>query len=164
MDISKLPALALKAEQANKKLSEKLKKIKPKNLDDVARSLHQKAFEEIDCLKCANCCKTTSPIFYSKDIDRLSKHLKLKPSLFMEKYLHIDEDKDYVLNVAPCPFLGDDNYCTVYDARPNACREYPHTDRKRFYQLLNLTVKNTHICPAAQRVMEGLKDFYKYYN
>ncbi|MBA3902021.1 MAG: YkgJ family cysteine cluster protein [Bacteroidetes bacterium] len=161
MDISKLPALAQKAEQANKKISEKLKKCKPKNLDDVAQGLHNKAFEEIDCLKCANCCKTTSPIFYQRDIEKLSKYLKLKPSQFIEKYLHVDEDKDYVLNSTPCPFLDGENYCMVYNARPTACSEYPHTNRKRFYQLLNLTVKNTHICPAAYKVFEGLKEVFK---
>jgi uncharacterized protein len=161
MDILKLPALAVKSAQSNKKIAEKLKKSKPKNLDDVAQDLHDKAFEEIDCLKCANCCKTTSPIFYQKDIERLAKHFRIKPSQFIEKYLHIDEDKDYVLNVAPCPFLDSENYCMVYESRPNACREYPHTDRKRFYQLLNLTLKNTHICPAAYKVMEGLREVYK---
>jgi uncharacterized protein len=157
MDISRLPSLAANAEQANKKLVARLKKSKPKNLDDLAGEFHEQAFEEVDCLSCANCCKTTSPIFYQKDIERLAKHLKMRPTAFIEKYLHIDEDNDYVLNVAPCPFLDSENYCTVYEARPTACREYPHTDRKRFYQLLDLTLKNTFICPAAYKVMEGLK-------
>jgi uncharacterized protein len=126
-------------------------------LPSLAGEFHEQAFEEVDCLSCANCCKTTSPIFYQKDIERLAKHLKMRPTAFIEKYLHIDEDNDYVLNVAPCPFLDSENYCTVYEARPTACREYPHTDRKRFYQLLDLTLKNTFICPAAYKVMEGLK-------
>jgi uncharacterized protein len=156
MDVSQLPLLAAKAEQQNKKLAARLKKIKPKNLDNFAGELHRQAFEQIDCLSCANCCKTTSPIFYQKDIERVAKHLKMKPSAFIEKYLHIDEDNDYVLNTAPCPFLAAENYCMVYESRPTACREYPHTDRKRFYQLLDLTLKNTFICPAAYKVMEGL--------
>jgi uncharacterized protein len=161
MDISKLPVNAQKAEPSNKKLAERLRKSKPKNLDNLAQELHNEAFENIDCLKCANCCKTTSPIFYQKDIERLAKHFKIKPSQFIDKYLHLDEDKDYVLNIAPCPFLDGENYCMVYEARPTACREYPHTDRKRFYQLLNLTIKNTHICPAAFKVMEGLREAFK---
>jgi Fe-S-cluster containining protein len=158
MDLSNLKEQAKKAESANKKLVNKLKKSKPKSLDNIVQDLHDEAFEKIDCLQCANCCKTTSPIFYQKDIERISKHLKLRPSDFIDKYLHIDEDKDYVLNSAPCPFLGNDNYCSVYEARPNACREYPHTDRKRFYQLLDLTLKNTSICPAAFQIVEKLKD------
>ena len=157
---NELTSLAKNAETANKKIADKLKKSKPKDLDTTAQQLHNSAFETIDCLKCANCCKTTSPIFYQKDIERLAKHFRIKPSSFIEKYLHIDKDEDYVLNTAPCPFLDTDNYCAVYESRPTACREYPHTDRKRFHQLLNLTIKNTFICPAAYAVMEGLKKKY----
>jgi uncharacterized protein len=100
-----LKAEALKNEAANKRLFERLKKSKPKNLDDVFHATHEEVFENTDCLKCANCCKTTSPIFYQRDIERAAKRLKMRPSDFIEKYLHIDEDQDYVLNVAPCPFL-----------------------------------------------------------
>jgi len=65
-----------------------------------------------------------------------------------------------VLNSAPCPFLDSENYCLVYEDRPIACREYPHTNRKRFYQILDLTLKNTLICPAALQVAEGLAKKY----
>lgn len=149
--------LAEKVKKENKALVKQLKKTKPKNLDDKVHQLHDEAFEKIDCLKCANCCKTTSPIFYERDIDRLAKHLKMKPSAFIEQYLHKDEVGDYVLNEAPCPFLDYENYCMVYDSRPTACREYPHTNRKRFYQLLDLSLKNTEICPAVVDVFDGLK-------
>ncbi|MBX9850502.1 MAG: YkgJ family cysteine cluster protein [Cytophagaceae bacterium] len=158
VDPRNLKPLAAKAEPSTRKLFAKLKKTKPKNLDEVMSDLHHEAFANIDCLECANCCKTTSPIFYQKDIERLAHHFKIRPSEFIEKYLHIDEDKDYVLNAAPCPFLGADNYCSVYDARPTACREYPHTDRKRFYQILDLTLKNTAVCPAAYEIVERLKE------
>lgn len=158
MNLDKLKESAAKAEASNKKLFAKLKRTKPKDLDQTMQRLHDDTFEELDCLTCANCCKTTSPIFYQKDIERVSKHLKLKPSEFIDKYLHIDEDKDYVLNVAPCPFLDGDNYCSVYEHRPTACREYPHTNRKRFYQILDLTLKNTAVCPAVFRIVEKLKE------
>ncbi len=160
MDIGKLNEKAKNAEPANKKLFEKLKKSKPKNLDDVVHQLHDEAFEHIDCLSCANCCKTTSPIFKDIDIDRISKRLRMRPSDFIQKYLHMDEDNDFVLNVAPCPFLDAENYCLIYEDRPTACREYPHTNRKRFYQLLDLTIKNTFICPAVFEIVEGMKKKY----
>jgi Fe-S-cluster containining protein len=156
--INNLKELASRAEPSSRKLFSKLKKFKPKDLDAVMQTLHDEAFAEIDCLECANCCKTTSPIFYQKDIERLSKHFRIRPSEFIEKYLHIDEDKDFVLNIAPCPFLGSDNYCSVYEGRPNACREYPHTNRKKIYQLLDLTLKNTSVCPAVYKIVEKLKD------
>ena len=123
--------------------------------------LHDAAFEKIDCLQCANCCKTTTPIFYMKDIERLAKYLRMKSADFIKQYLHIDEDRDYVLNVTPCPFLGSDNYCSVYESRPNACREYPHTNARKFHRLFDITIKNTAICPAVYEIVEKLKKVYK---
>ena len=135
----------------------KLKKKKPKALDETVSALHEAVFAEVDCLHCANCCKTTSPVFTDQDIGRIAKHLRMRPAAFTEAYLHLDEEADYVLNTAPCPFLGADNYCLIYDVRPKACREYPHTNRKRFYQVLNLTLKNAEICPATHRIVTRLK-------
>jgi len=142
----------------NKSLAKKLKRTKPKNLDKVVHQLHDETFENVDCLQCANCCKTTSPAIYERDIDRLSKHLKIKPSKLIEDYLEKDEDDDYVFRSAPCPFLDYENYCTVYESRPLACREYPLTNRKRFYQMLDLSITNTLICPAVASIFEELQN------
>jgi uncharacterized protein len=138
------------------KIGEKLRKMSGKKVDDLFHSAHEHAFEEIDCLACANCCKTTSPIFRDVDIERLSKHLRISVADFQQRYLRMDEDRDWVLKKAPCPFLGDVNYCSVYEWRPKACREYPHTDRKNMSQLLKLSVKNTEICPAVSRIFQEL--------
>ena len=120
------------------------------------QSLHDETFEEVDCLTCANCCKTTGPLFTNKDIERISKHFRMKPSVFIDTYLKIDEDNDYVLQSVPCPFLGDDNYCSIYKVRPKACAEFPHTDRKKFQQISHLTLKNVEICPAAFKIVEKM--------
>src|SRR6187399_1248199 len=141
----------------NKKYLQSLKRKDPRKVDDQFHQLHEEVFEEINCLDCANCCKTTSPIFYQNDIERLAKAVKMKPGEFVEKYLRIDEDKDFVLKSAPCPFLDSENYCTVYDDRPKACREYPHTDRKKMVQIMELTHKNTLVCPAVLEIVERLK-------
>ena|ERR1700752_400666 len=157
MDLQKHNQVATNRKKENKPFYDKLKRLKPRNLDEKFHSLHNEVFEEIDCLACANCCKTTSPIFYNRDIERLAKYFRIKPGEFIDKYLRIDEDKDYVLRQAPCPFLGEDNYCSVYEDRPNACREYPHTDRKRMEQILDLTYRNTLVCPAVLEITEKLK-------
>lgn len=157
MNIEEYKAKAEKRKKENQQFLQKLKRSSPKNLDDLFHQEHEEVFETTDCLQCANCCKTTSPIFYPKDIDRVAKRLKMKPGDFIEKYLHIDKDKDYVLNAAPCPFLDHENYCMVYEDRPTACREYPHTDRKKMYQLLDLTYRNTLVCPAVLNIVEKLK-------
>jgi len=161
MESSELKALAKSKEKENKKFFSKLKQRKPADLDTVVSNLHNKVFEKTDCLQCANCCKTTSPIFYMKDIERISKYLRMKSSEFIQQYLHIDEDRDYVLYTAPCPFLGENNYCTIYESRPAACRAHPHTNAREFHRLFNITIKNTMICPAAYEVVEQLKMIYK---
>jgi len=149
---------ARSSQKSFKKLKQKLTKSNPKKLDQQFHELHEKVFEEVDCLECANCCKTTSPIFRDVDIERLSSHLGMKAVDFIAKYLYLDDDKDYVLNSSPCPFLGNDLYCSVYESRPKACREYPHTDRKNMTQILNLTLKNTKVCPAVGEIMERIKE------
>ena len=140
-----------------KKLVPKLKKKNPRQLDELFHGLHQQTFKKMDCLTCANCCKTTSPIFREVDIKRISKKLRMNVNQFIDSYLKIDEDKDYVLQTSPCAFLDSDNYCTIYEDRPLACREYPHTDRKNMYQILDLTVRNTLVCPAVSDIMEIIK-------
>ena len=51
----------------------RLKKEKPKVLDKLIHPIHDDVFEHTNCLKCANCCKTTGPLFTDKDIQRISK-------------------------------------------------------------------------------------------
>jgi len=148
--------VALKYKE-NQQFFKRLKKVKTKVLDKLIHPLHKEVFECTDCLKCANCCKTTGPLFTAKDISSIAKHLRIKPSEFTKKYLRIDEDRDYVLQSVPCIFLGKDNYCSIYDVRPKACREFPHTDRIKQHQLLNLTEKNIEVCPAVYNIVEKLK-------
>jgi len=131
-----------------KKIIARLRKMRKGDVDKNIHHLHRKAFAKIDCLECANCCKTTGPLFSNKDINIIAGHLKLTPNAFINNYLQIDEDNDYVLQTLPCPFLGNDNYCSIYQVRPKACREYPHTDRVNQLGILKLTQKNVSICPA----------------
>lgn len=155
--LKNLPKKAKDKHVENKKFFAKLKKKPPKNLDYVMQELHTAEFEKTECLDCANCCKTTGPLFTNADVERISKHFRLKPQQFISQYLRIDEDHDYVLQQVPCSFLNVDNYCSIYDVRPKACREFPHTDRKKFHQISDLTLKNVAICPAAYNIVEEMK-------
>lgn len=149
---------AKKKRNENKKFFQKLKKLKSGELDSRFNAAHEKVFACTDCLKCANCCKTTGPLFTQRDIERIANHQKMKPGQFVEQYLRIDEDNDYVLQQVPCPFLAEDNYCGIYEVRPKACREYPHTDDNKMHQKLKITVKNVEICPAVYQIVEDLKN------
>ncbi len=157
IDLLKHANLVDNKKKEHQSFFKKLKLQKSKKLDDDFHQLHEEVFESIDCLECANCCKTTSPMLFPKDIERLSAATRLKPAAFTEKYLKIDEDGDFVFKTAPCPFLGADNYCSVYEDRPKACREYPHTNRKNMHQILDLTYRNIKVCPAVFAIVENLK-------
>lgn len=143
--------------RSNKKLFSELKKLPSSLVDKKIHSFHELYTEKIDCLQCANCCKSISPAINNRDIDRIARYLRVKPSEITEQYLLLDEEGDYVFKSQPCPFLGADNYCAVYDARPKACREYPHTDRGKQQQIFDITFKNISVCPIVYEIVQELK-------
>ena len=145
-----------KLDQAiNKKM---LKNLKKKNVDIIFQKYHEEVFRKVDCLNCANCCITTGPLITDRDIARISKALRIKPAVFEAQYLRIDEDGDWVFKTMPCPFLGSDNYCSIYEDRPKACREYPHTDSKNMHRLFEKTLINSTICPAVAMILERIRE------
>ena len=161
MNIEKYHTLAKNKQSQHRQFHGWLKKKKPKDLDLVAQNVHDEVFEQIDCLQCANCCKTTGPLFTEKDIDRISSFLRMSSRKFIEEYLQKDDENDWVLQTLPCPFLADDNHCLIYESRPKACAEFPHTDRRKLYQINHLTIKNTLICPAAFEAVERMQKYYQ---
>ena len=123
--------------------------------------LHDEAFEKVDCLSCAACCKNYSPRFKTPDVKRISKHLGMKESAFIEKYLRVDEDGDFVVKSTPCPFLGADNFCSIYDVRPSDCARFPYTDEDVLIKRQQLTLKNASFCPITFYVLERLTQVLK---
>lgn len=123
--------------------------------------LHQEAFEKVDCLQCAACCKNYSPRFKTPDVKRISKHLGMKESNFIETYLRVDEDGDFVVRYSPCPFLGADNFCSIYDVRPSDCARFPYTDEDVIVKRQKLTLTNASFCPITFYVLEKLSQSVK---
>jgi len=162
MKITLQSVLGLKSKAAEKlkENSQFLKHLSAKpsgKVDEAFRTLHEAVFNEVNCLDCGNCCKSLGPRLTDADIRRISNVLKIRPSELANKYLRLDEDNDYVFSCMPCPFLEDDNFCKIYENRPRACREYPHTDRRRMHQVFNITLRNTSTCPAVFEILERLK-------
>lgn len=118
--------------------------------------LHEEAFGKIDCLQCANCCKNYSPRFKTPDIKRIAKFLRMKEGDFIETYLDLDTDGDYVVKTKPCPFLGADNHCSIYEARPSDCHRFPYTDEDVIIKRPAITLKNSTFCPIVYYVLEHL--------
>ncbi len=129
---------------------------KNKNLDQLAGDLNDKTFQKLDCLDCANCCTSIPPIVTRSDVKRLSKATGIAEREFTNQYLVQDEDDDWVMKTTPCPFLQEDNKCSVYDARPKACRKYPHTDSDEFRNNLGLHAGNAHYCPAVFHILQDM--------
>ena len=123
--------------------------------------IHEEAVSKIDCLQCANCCKNYSPRFKTPDVKRISKHLRMRESEFIEKYLVVDEEGDFVANTKPCPFLGADNFCSIYEERPSDCRRFPYTDEDVIIKRKELTLKNSTFCPITYYVLEKLMEEIK---
>ena len=139
-----------------KKYKQFLQKPDKKQLLKVLPDLHDEAFEKIDCLECAACCKNYSPRFKGPDIKRISKHVGMRETEFIDKYLVMDNDGDYVANTKPCPFLGADNFCSIYDKRPSDCERFPYTDEDVFFKRPAIPLKNVTFCPAVFHVFERL--------
>ena len=123
--------------------------------------LHEEAFEKIDCLQCAACCKNYSPRFKTPDVKRISKHLGMRESEFIDAYLRVDEDGDFVVKSSPCPFLGADNFCSIYEVRPSDCSRFPYTDEDVLIKRQKLTLKNASFCPITFYVLDQLSKSVK---
>lgn len=160
MDLRQYQTRAEQKQREHKQFLKWLAQKKPKDLDVRMAEFHQEVFDRVDCLDCANCCRSTGPLFTTQDVKRIAKKLNQKEADFERNYLRRDEEGDLVLRQLPCPFLGHDNRCAIYEFRPKACREFPHTDRRKFYQINALTIKNVKICPAAFEIVEQAKNFY----
>lgn len=151
---------AEKLQPSAKQLFKKIRKSSKSNFENLFYKYHESVFNRLDCLECANCCKNLGPLITYNDIEKMASFLKTRPSLLVEKYFIKDEDGDIVFKSMPCPFLLSDNYCSIYEARPKACREYPHTNHKKTIQILDITLKNMETCPAVLEIVKGvIKDF-----
>jgi Fe-S-cluster containining protein len=156
MSLQSLPNWEKKSAERQKLYKQYLQKADKNTVLKQLPDLNEEAFENIDCLQCANCCRNYSPRFKTPDIKRISRLLKMKESDFIQTYLRLDEDGDYVARSKPCPFLGQDNFCSIYDNRPSDCVRFPYTDEDVIIKRQQLTLKNSTFCPIVYFVLEKL--------
>ena len=143
-------------EQAGKTLLY-LSKQKARAVNLKANQFYAEIMKELDCLNCANCCSGIPPIVNEADAKRIAKFLGVKFKRFQEEYLTKDEDRDTVLKTVPCVFLEKDHTCIIYEARPKACREYPHIDEFQFMKNLKLHLTNVSYFPIVYHTLEQFK-------
>lgn len=145
-----------KSKEKSKAFKQYLQRVDKNKVLKQLPALHAQAFEAVDCLQCAACCKNYSPRFKTPDVKRIAKHLGLKESALIETYLKVDEEGDFVVKATPCPFLGGDNRCSIYDVRPSDCARFPYTDEDVLIKRQNLTLKNVTFCPIVFYVLDKL--------
>ena len=133
----------------------------PDQVDRIAQESHEEVFSQIDCTKCANCCKTISPQVSKTAIKRISSFLGIKENEFIEKYLQKDNENKFEMNALPCPFLKDDK-CSIYEIRPKDCRDFPHTNKKEFPTRRYMHTGNIEVCPAVYHILETMKNRFNW--
>jgi uncharacterized protein len=127
---------------------------KVKDLDSIFELKHNDVFAQTDCLTCGNCCRNYSPIIEPEEIPKLILAMNLSSQELFTNYVEMDDDGDFVFKSQPCPNLDlSDNKCKIYENRPKACSEYPHTNMKKIKDHLDLLQKNVDICPAAEQIV-----------
>jgi len=128
-----------------------------RELDETVRETVDEVWQKIDCTTCANCCKTLIIPVTDGDITRLSNRLKITRAEFSTAYLTKDADGDKVLASQPCVFLGADNRCTVYEDRPEVCRDFPFLYKDDFRSRSLSVIDNSSLCPIVFNVWHRLK-------
>jgi uncharacterized protein len=130
----------------------------PKGLDKLAETIDKEVWTEVDCLACANCCKTMSPTFTPKDLKRIAPHFNMTIAEFKEKWLYKDKIGDWMNTSQPCQFLKSDNKCSIYEIRPDDCRGFPHLTRRRMPDYIHVHKQNIAYCPATLKMVEKMKE------
>ncbi len=137
----------------------KLEKNPPKGLNTLAATLEVDVWKEVDCLTCANCCKTMTPTYTKADIKRIAAHFKVTPQQFSDKWLIYEKkDKDWQNKKQPCQFLNlKDNKCSIYEIRPLDCSGFPHLHKNKMVDYMHIHKQNIEYCPATYKLVEKMK-------
>ena len=158
-DLNRIKQLSEKKDDENWEFRAFLKKsdIALERMDRIVHRLYNQVCSQIDCTRCANCCKQIRIILDQEDIENFSKGLGISAVRFGNQYLIKNEESDeFILKQKPCPFLKD-NLCSHYNYRPKACRSFPHLHKNDFVFRLIGVIQNSSICPIVFNVYEYLK-------
>jgi uncharacterized protein len=158
-DLIQIQRLGEKKRPENERLRKHLKR--HTYPDRRLRKLAEEVEAQFDCATCANCCRVATARISERDVLKLSKFLGVTPARFLVDYALETEDEGLVLrrNEAGCVFL-DGNLCTVYEARPHTCQDFPHTvrgDGSFVARMWDFTDRAVY-CPIVYNTLEAVKD------
>lgn len=158
-DLNRIKQLSEKKEDENWQFRAFLKRSDTplERIDRMVHRLYERVSSQIDCERCANCCKEIGVALDQEDIEKLSKSVGISAVRFRKQYLvQSDESGEFVFKETPCPFV-EYNRCSHYEDRPKECRSYPHLHKNDFVFRLIGVIKNSAICPIVFNVYEYLK-------
>jgi len=140
-----------------------LQKNPPRKLDQLTEASEKEVWKEINCLSCANCCKTMTPTYKPGDIKRISIHLGMTVQEFKDKWLYKQRGTgDWLNRSIPCQFLDlGTNMCSIYEVRPQDCAGFPHFPKKKIIQYIDTHKQNVEYCPATYRLVEKMMEKLK---
>jgi Fe-S-cluster containining protein len=138
----------------------RIKRNRPRNLQSIAIKAGSNVWDGIDCLSCANCCKTMTPTFTSTDIKKIASYLQISSDEMKKRWLKKERGTGNWLNkTTPCQFLNlETNMCNVYEVRPADCAGFPHLTKKRMVDYLHVHKQNLDECPATFKMVERMNE------
>jgi Fe-S-cluster containining protein len=157
-DLVQIQRLGEKKRPENERLRKHLKRFDFP--DRRLRRIAEEIEEQIDCTVCANCCRVATVRLLDRDVERLAKFLRLSRREFL-RGCTMESDEGRILCRDPdrgCVFL-DGTHCTVYDARPGTCIDFPHLVRgagsiaSRMWQFIDRAT----YCPIVYNALEAFK-------
>ena len=147
-----------KSKHILKRFLTRLENAPPRALDTTAVLTDAQVWLEVDCLSCANCCKTMSPTYNKADMLRISNHFGMTVEDFQKKWLYKDRQGDWLNKKQPCQFLNlADNKCSIYSIRPKDCAGFPHHTKRRMIDYMHVFKQNIEYCPATYRLVEKMR-------
>jgi Fe-S-cluster containining protein len=157
-DLSAIAKAAETKEEENFLFREFLQQYEEAAIDKLVFELNETITPRIDCTTCGNCCRSLMINVEDNDSKRLAEHLNITKEIFEQKYLERSSQGSLsVINTIPCHFLHC-NKCTVYEARPHECGEFPGLHQPGFTKRSFATFMHYGRCPIVYNVIEALKE------
>ena len=151
----------IKSEE-NKRFQSFIKSFPNLEIDEKVLKLNDTISKQIDCMLCANCCKTLHPAVTHEESKSLAKELKMDAAEFAASFLTADELENINhFKQSPCIFLKEKK-CSYYNVRPASCADYPHLTKPNFKYRLRSVMNNYTLCPIVFNVVEQLKTELKF--
>jgi Fe-S-cluster containining protein len=135
--------------------------IASKLVDDTVHQLNQQISAQIDCTKCANCCRQIHPHLSDVEVKRIADSLNIASEDFFTQNMQADGQGEFIFKSKPCPMLKD-SQCGIYSNRPGDCASYPHLHHPEFLNYSVSFIENYRICPIVFHVYEELKTKFSY--